>query len=167
MILLSRAPFDSLISDDSQALLGDRAYIDRIKAEILRRAEEMEIEDAEDEELVAEFSASVIPSSGKGKEKATEAIPGDEVELDDLRGVKIAGDGESDDEGEGSDDEGDEKPPSLQTILELAYMRDPKLFDRDAATRRSKSRAELKAQTGECEGSKSAHIANLNVRLGR
>jgi activating signal cointegrator complex subunit 2 len=154
LILLSGALFDSLISDDSQALLGDRAYIDRMKADILRRAQEMEIEDAEDEELEAAFTATVIPSSGKGKEKATEVIPGDEVELDDLRGVKIAGDGESEDESEGSADEGDEKPPSLQTILELAYMRDPKLFDRDAATRRSKSRAELKAQTGKCEGRK-------------
>jgi len=153
LILLSGALFDLLISGDSQALLGDRTYIDQMKADILRRAQEMEIEDAEDEELAAEFSATVIPSSGKGKGKATEVIPGDEVELDDLRGVKIAGDGESDDESEGSADD-EEKPPSLETILELAYMRDPKLFDRDAATRRSKSRAELKAQTGECEGRK-------------
>ncbi|KAF8351996.1 hypothetical protein F5887DRAFT_1057692 [Amanita rubescens] len=136
MVKERRNIFDDEVLDVSRLRIGKKAaYIDRMKADILRRAQEMEIEDAEDEELEAEFTATVIPSSGKGKEKATEVIPGDEVELDDLRGVKIAGDG-------------DEKPPSLQTILELAYMRDPKLFDRDAATRRSKSRAELKAQTG-------------------
>jgi len=40
------------------------------------------------------------------------------------------------------------KLQSLETILELAYIRDPKLFDRDAQTRRSKTRSDLKAQTG-------------------
>ena len=33
-------------------------------------------------------------------------------------------------------------------MLELAYIQDPKLFDRDGQTRRSKARADLKAQTG-------------------
>lgn len=33
-------------------------------------------------------------------------------------------------------------------ILELAYIKDPKLFDRDANTRRSAARASLKAETG-------------------
>jgi len=33
-------------------------------------------------------------------------------------------------------------------IVELAYLRDPKVFERDAATRRSKARVDLKAQTG-------------------
>lgn len=32
--------------------------------------------------------------------------------------------------------------------MELAYIRDPKLFDRDAQTRRSKARTDLKTQTG-------------------
>jgi activating signal cointegrator complex subunit 2 len=151
-------------SDDAQTLLRDRAYIDQMKADILRRAQEMELEDAEDdEEFEAQFATTVTSGSGQGKE----AIPGDEVELDHLRRVKIAGDGESDNEGEESTDEEDEKPPSVEVILELAYIRDPKLFDRDSATRRSKSRAELKAQTGECAGCKSAHIANPIIRLGR
>lgn len=154
-------------SDDAQTLLRDRAHIDQMKADILRRAHEMELEDAEDEGFEAQFSTTVTSGSGKGKEKAMEAIPGDEVELDHLRRVKIAGDGESDNEGEESTDEEDEKPPSVDVILELAYLRDPTLFERDAATRRSKSRAELKAQTGECAGCMSAHIANPVTRLGR
>ena len=155
-------------SDDAQTLLRDRAHIDQMKADILRRAQEMELEDAEDdEEFEAQFATTVTSGSGQGKEKAMEAIPGDEVELDHLRHVKIAGDGESDNEGEESTDEEDEKPPSVEVILELAYIRDPKLFDRDSATRRSKSRAELKAQTGECAGCKSAHIAKQIIRLGR
>lgn len=36
----------------------------------------------------------------------------------------------------------------LDDILGLAYMQDPKVFDRDGATRRSKQRADLKAETG-------------------
>lgn len=35
-----------------------------------------------------------------------------------------------------------------ETILEMAYIDNPKLFDRDAATRRLKARADLKAKTG-------------------
>jgi hypothetical protein len=35
----------------------------------------------------------------------------------------------------------------IQIILELAYIKDPKLFDRDAATRISGKRVELKKQT--------------------
>lgn len=38
--------------------------------------------------------------------------------------------------------------PSPETTLELAYLDNPKLFDRDSATRRSKARAELKLKTG-------------------
>lgn len=44
--------------------------------------------------------------------------------------------------------QGAKTPRSPETTLELAYIRDPKLFDRDASTRRSKARADLKAQTG-------------------
>jgi activating signal cointegrator complex subunit 2 len=33
-------------------------------------------------------------------------------------------------------------------VLELAYIENPKLFDRDSGTRRSKARADLKAKTG-------------------
>jgi activating signal cointegrator complex subunit 2 len=37
----------------------------------------------------------------------------------------------------------------VENILELAYIKDPKLFDRDAETRRSKTRQDLKAETGQ------------------
>lgn len=41
-----------------------------------------------------------------------------------------------------------ETPPTPETILELAYIQNPKVFDRDAETRRSKARATLRARTG-------------------
>jgi hypothetical protein len=40
------------------------------------------------------------------------------------------------------------KPNTPETILELAYIADPKVFDRDAQTKRSKARVDLRAQTG-------------------
>lgn len=75
--------------------------------------------------------------------------------------MKVGGDGEE--SGEGEDDavedsvnksaEGKGKGKAkeggnIETILELAYLQDPKLFDRDAQTKRSKGRTDLKAQTG-------------------
>lgn len=36
----------------------------------------------------------------------------------------------------------------IEEILEVAYLKDPKLFDRDANTKRSKARADLRAETG-------------------
>jgi hypothetical protein len=49
-----------------------------------------------------------------------------------------------------SDDDAQQSktPATPEKVLELAYIRDPKLFDRDAQTRRSKGRDELKRQTG-------------------
>jgi hypothetical protein len=38
--------------------------------------------------------------------------------------------------------------PSIDSILQQEYLKDPRTFDRDAATRRSKGRADLKAKTG-------------------
>lgn len=38
--------------------------------------------------------------------------------------------------------------PEIQTKLELAYLADPTVFDRDATTRRSSARAKLKERTG-------------------
>ena len=40
------------------------------------------------------------------------------------------------------------KPKTPETILELAYIADPKVFDRDVQTKRSKARVDLRAQTG-------------------
>ena len=36
----------------------------------------------------------------------------------------------------------------VEEILEVAYVKDSKLFERDMATRRSKARADLRAETG-------------------
>ena len=110
-------------------MLKDRAAIEQIKADILRRAEAM--------------------SDGEEWDDGSRPV---EVEDDFGFGdeVRVIGDGEASDEG---DDDGDEEgapplKPNPETILELAYIRDPGLFNRDANTKRSKARSELKAQTG-------------------
>lgn len=89
-----------------------------MKASILRRVEELSDEDEE---------------SG-----------GEYYDGDDVVKVKLGGDGEE------SDEDGGDKPEvrDVEAILELAYIADPKQFDRDAQTRRSQGRAKLKAQTG-------------------
>lgn len=66
------------------------------------------------------------------------------------------------------------KPPTeqnqdVENILAQAYIRDAKVFERDANTRRSKARAELRTQTG---WSPSLCLAGLQMitqahRLGR
>lgn len=111
-----------------------------MKADILRRAEAISDEE-EDEEYQDK------PSKWDGKDGL--GPPTDDEEDDvDLAKVKITGDGEA-----SGDEEEDEEidggvPQNPETILELAYLRDPKLFDRDAITRRSKARSDLKTQTG-------------------
>ncbi|KLO09861.1 hypothetical protein SCHPADRAFT_943333 [Schizopora paradoxa] len=106
---------------------------EQMKADILRRAAELSDEEDEDE-----------ATGGKSAEVAFE----DDLDSDDALpgpGKVVAGDEDS------SGDEEDEKeitPQDPETILELAYIRSPKVFDRDADTRRSKARADLKAQTG-------------------
>ncbi|KAJ7576937.1 hypothetical protein C8J56DRAFT_971987 [Mycena floridula] len=97
-----------------------RAFIDEMKADLLRRAEE--IFDADDDE---------------------DGLADDDTDTESV--IIIMGDGE--DSGEDELTAAEPPPPSAETILELAYIRDPKLFDRDANTRRSKQRADLKEQT--------------------
>ena len=116
-----------------------------MKAEILRRAEML----SDDEEEAEEDAAT---SKGKGKAKETSGVsaaldlgPDDE---EDIVPIRLGGDGEDTDEEGEEDEEEEEEVRSPETIIELAYLRDPKVFERDAATRRSKARAELKAQTG-------------------
>ncbi|KAI0760456.1 hypothetical protein C8Q74DRAFT_1208567 [Fomes fomentarius] len=128
-------------SDDAHTVLEDRTFIEQMKADILRRAEE--ISDSEDEDEEAALG------KGKGKVQAYEE------ELDDEDGVRVR-DGHASEEDEEETDAEDsggidvrlQTPLNPETILELAYIRDPKLFDRDAQTRRSKARADLKTQTG-------------------
>lgn len=116
-------------NQDEASILRDRVAVEQMKADILRRAEAMA--DAEEDE-----------DGGKAAEVDHDIDFGDEV--------KVIGDGEASSEGENDSDE-DGVPPSKvtpETVLELAYIRDPELFARDASTRRSKARSELKAQTG-------------------
>lgn len=126
---------------EETTVLQDRTYIEQMKADILRRAEEVSDEEEDEEDLD-------YLGNGGGKPKVI-ALAFDEEDSDAGR-VKVAGDGEeSDEDGDGEEgEEGGGTPRQTpETILELAYIRDPKLFDRDAQTRRSKQRADLKAQT--------------------
>ena len=89
-----------------------------MKADILRRVEELSDEDEE--------------SDGEGYDE------------DDPIKVKLGGDGEESDE----ETNGRLGVRDVETILELAYIADPEQFGRDAQTRRSQARTKLKAQTG-------------------
>ncbi len=62
-------------------------------------------------------------------------------------------------DGEVDDSDIDDDP---ETICEVAYLRDPKLFDRDGVTRRSKQRTDLKEQTGELVQKTPASIIRMN-----
>jgi activating signal cointegrator complex subunit 2 len=126
-----------------------------MKADILRRAEAISDSDSEDSPAL----------TGKGRTVAFE----EELDDDDdggaaglSGGVKVLGGGE-DSSGEEDEDEDPEgggeaaglgvkerggEQERLETILELAYIRDPRLFDRDAQTRRGKGRVELRGVTG-------------------
>ncbi|KAG6891220.1 hypothetical protein C0995_008472 [Termitomyces sp. Mi166 len=124
--------------EDASTVLRDRSFIEQMKADILRRAEA--ISDEEEEEV---FTSSKL----KGVDYAF-----DEEEDAGASGIRVAGDGEgsgdSDAEGDNTGDaERSPKAPDIETILELAYITDPRLFNRDAQTRKSKARADLKAQT--------------------
>lgn len=119
-------------------VLQDRAFLEQMKADILRRAEAMS-DDEEGEEVTA----------GAKSPGASVALPEELDDLDELEGVKVRDGEPSDDEGSETDaDEVAGTPAKPETILELAYIRDPKLFDRDGQTRRGKARQDLKAQTG-------------------
>src|SRR5882757_9214037 len=105
-----------------------------MKADILRRAEAIS-DDDEDEESELYVQGSISANTGnKSKSKLIE-IP-DENDAGLVSNIRIAGDGEESDID--SDEEDDEEVKSPEMILELAYLRDPKVFERDAATRRSK-----------------------------
>ncbi|KAI0090405.1 hypothetical protein BDY19DRAFT_770952 [Irpex rosettiformis] len=121
--------------DDAQTILQDRAYIEQMKADILRRAEEISDEEDDDDD------GDGMEGRGKGMVVAFED------ELDD-GALKVRDGEESQDEGSEDETDDDAKPETPETILELAYIADPKVFDRDAQTRRSKARDDLRRQTG-------------------
>lgn len=113
-------PYRSLVESEA-----DKA----MKFEILRRVEEMS---GEDDANLDDDDDSIIDA---------QPAAGGPVVMD----------------GEKSSDENQETKAELETkptdadpgkILELAYLRDPNLFDRDANTRRSKAREDLRKATG-------------------
>ncbi|KAI0298720.1 hypothetical protein B0F90DRAFT_1668998 [Multifurca ochricompacta] len=107
----------------SGLLLRDQSFMGQMKADILKRVEELS--DSEEEEVnIFGFTSSRAKSKGKGREVAF------------------------DDEENDATDEQEEADVNLQTILELTYVANPKVFERDAATRRSTERAVLRARTG-------------------
>ena len=120
-------------------ILGNKAFIEEMKADILRRAEAISDDDEDD-------SYSQGTNIGnKGKNKLLEIFDEDDAGL--VNNVRIVGDGEQSDIN--SDEEDDEEQArSPEMILELVYLRDPRVFERDAVTRRSKARIDLKTQTG-------------------
>jgi activating signal cointegrator complex subunit 2 len=129
---------------DESTVLRDKTFMEEMKADILRRAEAISDEEEEEDDDALEF--------GGGKTKSM-VLAYDDEDLDGASNVKIGGDGDESEDGE-EDEEREgavvQKAQTPETILELAYLRDPRLFDRDAGTRRSKGREELKAQTGMC-----------------
>lgn len=126
-----------------------------MKADILRFAEAPSDLDPDSD---SEFA--IVPSGargqGKGKGKAQTIAFEEELEEDGAPtvGVKVLGDGEESGDDDHSDDEssdgegGETSGKSPEIILELAYIRDATLFDRDARTRRGKGRVELRELTG-------------------
>jgi len=139
---LGRVRMGKKDGQNQATVLQDRSFIEKMKADILRRAEEIEQEEEEDEE--EELS--------QGHASKTRILAYED-EADSVSSeVPVVADGEDSNADGGEEDEDEEEeeipPPSPETICELAYIRDPKLFERDAQTRRSKARADLKAQTG-------------------
>jgi activating signal cointegrator complex subunit 2 len=129
-------------SDDAMTVLRDRSFMDQMKTDILRRVEASS--DSEDEETNIFGVASDHRAKGKGRVREV-AFDDD---LEDVSNVRVAGDGEESSENEDEDEGDGDHEMNPQTIVELAYIADPKVFERDAATRRSKERAALRAQTG-------------------
>ena len=120
-------------------ILGDKAFIEEMKADILRRAEA--ISDDDEGEMNYSYGQGTNIDN-KGKSKLIEIFDDDDADI--VNNVRVVGDGEESDVE--SDEEEQAKSPEM--ILELAYLRDPKVFERDAVTRRSKARTDLKTQTG-------------------
>lgn len=127
-VQIAHCPF----SHDEKAILQDRSFMEQHKADILRRVEALQLEDIE-----FELEDEHGNAGGGGGDIAYE----DDV----LAQVAVNGDGES------TDDEEEAEPdkPSPETVMELAYLADPGVFARDAQTRRSKARVDLRAQSGQ------------------
>ncbi|KAG8914384.1 hypothetical protein FRC01_004101 [Tulasnella sp. 417] len=134
----SRLRIGGTKSGDADTLLNDRSFLEEMKADILRRAQEQQ-GDSDDEG----------PVRGR-RDIAFEEELDDELARPTFKLGSVAGD--DSDEGDSGEGEEEEAPPEKkenpEDILARAYIRDPKLFERDPGTRRSKPRADLKAATG-------------------
>ncbi|KAI0031356.1 hypothetical protein K488DRAFT_79111 [Vararia minispora EC-137] len=128
-------------SDDVAKLLSDRSFVQQMKSDILRRAEADEDNDSDDDE-----AAVLAEVFGKPAEEGKVREVAFEEELDALDLVPVVGDGEDTDEA--SDEDVLQAKMDVYTVLELAYIANPEVFKRDAATRRGKERAALRARTG-------------------
>lgn len=145
-----------------------------MKANILRRAEEAALAD-EDEDLDGYGATGVIKAKGLDvafEEELDDVAQGDSVKVrdgaeSDLDGPEGASASDGDDDEDEDKEGGEARKQNPETVLELAYLRDAKLFERDGQTRRSKARAALKEQTGwtdeQIEGWKI--MLERNVRL--
>jgi activating signal cointegrator complex subunit 2 len=139
------------------ALQQDREAIERMKADILRRVEAMDEEDA-----LSEVSDSEL---GITRNKARDIAY--EEELDEEGPVRVTGDGSAESEVDDDETDREDAKPTPETVLELAYIRDSKLFERDAQTRRAKARTELKQQTGALLSSYIRIMLTSEVQVGQ
>ncbi|KAK7049812.1 hypothetical protein VNI00_005242 [Paramarasmius palmivorus] len=114
-------------NESSTDFLADRSEIEQLKADILRRAEAFS--DSEEEEVAPEQEDPDLDMQNPN--------------------IKISGDGEEENENQPElEEEAEKEKESIEVILERAYVKDAALFNRDAVTRRSKTREELKSKTG-------------------
>lgn len=137
---------------DRDEILRDRTFIEDMKADILRRADAVS-DDEEEEDLDSFGEPKPAAASNKGKGKAVDTARavdlGPDDDEEDTIGLRVAGDGEDSDNSDAEEDEEPEDEQIPESIIEQAYLRDPKVFERDAVTRRSKARMDLRTQTGE------------------
>ena len=113
-----------------------------MKADILRRAEALSDSEEEDGPRFSRDRGVLIDA--------------EDDDLESVRAVRVAGDGESESSPDSDEDnlsDKDKEAPlsaeeKMTRLVEQAYLSDPKLFERDAQTRRSKERADLLKETG-------------------
>ncbi|KAG8678820.1 hypothetical protein FRC09_019513, partial [Ceratobasidium sp. 395] len=117
-------------SENADTVLQDKAFIAAQKADILRRA--AEVSDP-DEEWKSD------------EEKRPTAVAFFDDEDGEYGGGGVVNDGEGSSEGGSDAEEAEDTGPEV--VLELAWLENPQAFERDATTRRSVTRQNLKTQT--------------------
>lgn len=162
-------------SDDALASIGGAGIPNHLRDSIFRLVENQAVEAEEQERALAEARGDRV----RPTQRRDYDLDGDGEE-EDLSRVRIVGEGDAsgDEDVEGDKDkvvdvshlescfsmnaDEDQKTrrpakeatydPGLQIKLELAYLTNPAIFDRDAATRRSEGRIKLKDRTGMDDG---------------